>query len=134
MRIFLLFPLAFAMMIQCGRAGEVWTSYYETNRYDFTVSETELAKAPVWNETDDDPPLSARKALRLARAALSEFVSDSKAWKFDSLSLREGRDGHWVYLVSFELIPAGGGRVPTISIPVLMTGVAVKPRISPWPR
>jgi hypothetical protein len=44
-------------------------------------------------------------------------------------------DGHWVYLVSFEAPhPAGvyQGFAEPMNIPVLMSGVAIHPKISRW--
>ena len=115
----------------------VWSSYVGTNRYDFAVSHAEIARTPIWQESDDQPPLPARKALRLARARLAKLFDDAKNWRLDTLSLSQvGGDGHWVYLVRFEppLPPSGvlEGFQLNIAVPVLMSGVAVEPKISLW--
>ena len=131
-----IFALAFG--IQFGRAEAIWSSYVKTNRYDFTVTDAEMAKTPVWREQDDDPPLAARKALRLARTRLAELVTDSKDWTLDALSLCEWHDGrHWYYLARFQApLPAGGlnGMPVSMRIPVLMSGEVVKPQVSRWPK
>lgn len=48
-------PLPFIILIlaltsQLGCAEAVWSSYVKTNRCDFTVTEEEIAKTPIWNE------------------------------------------------------------------------------------
>jgi len=136
MRKLTLILLVLVFGVQFGSAVEIWSSYVKTNRYDFTVQDDEIAKTPVWRERDEHPPLSARKALRLARARLAELISDSKAWPLDKLSLTERSHGHWVYLAVFEFphIPSPSGPSIKMTIPVLMSGVAVKPKVSPWPR
>ena len=121
---------------QIASAEWIWSSYFATNRYDFTIFEADLAKTPVWRHTDDHPPLAARKALQLARARLQELVPDSKAWTLEGLSLTQIRERHWIYLGIFELLRDDGieGLPPRIVIPILMNGVAVKPKASAWPR
>ena len=138
MRTLSLVILTLALGVQLGRAEAVWSSYVKTNRYDFTVTETEMAKTPVWREQDDHPPLAARKALRLARARLAELVTDSKDWTLEALSLREWHDDqHWYYLAIFHApLPPGGlkGVPVSMTIPLLMSGDAVKPKVSRWPK
>jgi hypothetical protein len=50
-----------------GIQGCEWNSYAGTNQYSFQVSWAVIDKTPIWRESDDQPPLPARKALRLAR-------------------------------------------------------------------
>ncbi len=142
MRIVTLTTFTLALCIQLGRAEASWSSYIQTNRYDFIVADGTLAKTPVWKEASDSPPLAPRKALRLARARLGHLISDAKDWTLDSIRLEELRDGHWIYLVAFEApLPFGPNGIrmlegiPTImTIPVMMDGVAIQPKISLWKR
>jgi hypothetical protein len=116
-----------------------WYSYIGTNQYSFEVSWAVFDKTPIWRESDDQPPLPARKALRLARACLSKLFTDAGHWRLDAVSLSPmpEHDGHWIYLVRFypPLPPNGmNGFVEPMTIPVLMSGVAVEPKISLWKR
>jgi hypothetical protein len=90
---------------------------------------------PIWRRSDENPALPARRALQLARAHLAELVSDSKAWTLDTLSLQEVEQGHWVYLAAFHLFPKDSsffGQPPPMTIPVLMSGEAVTPKVTAW--
>jgi hypothetical protein len=138
---FLLILLVAAMLpAQPGHPGKgtgntSWDSYARSKRYEFVIAPTDISKMPIWRDSDENPPLSARKALQIAKAGLADLVSDSKDWTLDTLSLQEVDRGHWVYLAAFQLFPKDTsffGQPPTITIPVLMTGVAVKPKVTPW--
>jgi hypothetical protein len=139
MRILTLIVLTF-IGVQLAHADSdnvtVWSSYIGINRYDFAVSLAEIARTPVWRESDDHPPLAPRKALKLARACLAKLVTDAEHWLLHEVSLSSlsEHDGHWVYLVSFyPPLPPNGvweGIVEPMTIPVLMSGVAVQPKIS----
>ena len=138
MRTLALTIIAVALSFQLEGAEAQYSSYVKTNRYDFKVTEADMASTPVWKDQDDHPPLAARKALGLARARLAQLVSDSKDWKLDSLSLQPWGDGsHWYYLAVFTA-PAPSdrvyiGRPVDMTIPVLMSGETVKPKVSAWP-
>jgi hypothetical protein len=113
-----------------------WASYAGTNAYNFEVSSTMIEKTPVWRESDDQPPLPAREALRVARRCLANLVTDAAHWRLDDVGLSPliEYEGHWIYLVKFyPPIPPSGvlqGLVQPMTIPVLMSGVAVQPKIS----
>ncbi len=127
----------------------VWWSYFGTNQYRFEVSWAVIDKTPIWRERDDQPPLAARKALLLARAELPKFCRDALStnrdaanWKLISVALTPlAHEGQWIYLVRFDP-PALTSNVlvfdPSmnehITIPVLMSGVAVEPEIKLWKR
>jgi hypothetical protein len=118
-----------------------WYSYVGTNQYSFEVSLPVIDKTPIWRESDDQPPLPARKSLRCARAELSKLFLDASRWRLDSVGLSPilEHEGHWVYLVRFypPAPPGGGveqGIIQYMTIPVLMSGVAVEPKISRWKR
>jgi hypothetical protein len=134
MRTTTLLILALVFGVRLSRADTTWSSYTSTNRFDFIVTDASIAKTPAWRENADHPPLSAGEALRLGRAELSKLISNSKEWTLETLILKPWRDGqHWVYLVRFEPpLPAGGldGFQFDMLIPVLMSGVAVEPKIS----
>jgi len=134
---FIIITFAGACLLRADGARSCeWNSYIGTNQYSFQIGSEAIDKTPVWQARDDQPPLAARKALRLARAELAKLFTDAAHWRLDvvSLSPLSESDGRWIYLVRFyPPLPPGGieeGFVPDFTIPVLMTGVAVEPKIS----
>ena len=111
-------------------------NYHSTNKYAFEVSWTVVDKTPIWRESDDQPPLPARKALRIARTGLARVITDGEHWRLDQVSLSPlpEHDGRWIYLVRFCPPPPPNrpfnGFVKPMTIPVLMSGVAVQPKVS----
>ena len=139
-----------AFMLTCGTnllAGErSWFIHFTNKVCEFTVTDVMVAKTPVWAEDAEHPPLSSRRALRAARTALAAVVSDSRDWKLEAVAMEPwGDHGHWIYTVTFRhlttSLPDGtmhasrlvrvGVKPSTISIPVLLSGVAVEPKITP---
>jgi hypothetical protein len=137
MRILAIIILTFISSRLFGADCE-WHSYVGTNHYSFQVGWTAIDKTPIWREGDDQPPLAARKALRLARAELSKLLKNGERWRLDTVGLSPmiGHDGHWVYLVCFyPPAPPGGleeGIIEYLTIPVLMDGIVLEPKISRW--
>ena len=135
-----IFSLAFGVQFGHGASipdnGSSWYSYVGTKRYVFRVTNSEMSKTPVWREQDEHPPLAARKALRLARTRLVEIVKSSRDWRLHSLSLCEwGDKRHWYYIAAYDVpVPYIDGPPLTMRIPVLMSGDAVKPKVSRWTR
>lgn len=117
--------------------GYEWDSYNATNQYKFQVSSASINKTPIWRESDDQPPLPARKALRAARNSLVKLVADGAQWRLEEVSLSplSENEGHWIYLVKFypPLPPSGvfEGHIEPMIIPVLMSGIAIEPKINP---
>ena len=131
--------LALTLGAAFGHAEAEFSSYIKTNRYDFKITDADMAGTPVWKEQDDHPPLAARKALAAARSGLAQIVSDHKDWTLEGLTLQQWHDGsHWYYLAVFNApVPPGVisiGRPVSMTIPVLMNGAAVKPKVSPRPK
>jgi hypothetical protein len=131
----LLLALALTLNLGCAHVWQRDTNYVGENRYDFTVTTEEMTKSPVWGEQDENPPLSARRAMQIARKRLDELIPDAKDWKFEDLSMYEWKDGHWLDLIEFEDIGPPGethynGPSITMRIPVLMNGVAIQPKVT----
>jgi hypothetical protein len=143
MRIVAIFIIMFAgacFLRADGFSSCGWDSYIGTNHYSFWIGSEVIDKTLVWQARDEQPPLAARKALRVARAELAKLFTDAAHWRLDvvSLSPLSESDGRWIYLVRFyPPLPPGGileGHVEPMTIPVLMSGVAVEPEISIWSR
>jgi hypothetical protein len=93
--------------------------------YEIIVSEAEMKKIPPWPETDENPPLSVRQAIRIGTDHVARIFEDGKDWKFYRITLRRsGLKTHWVYVVDFlpaSKVPAKK-EVKPFQIIVLMNG------------
>jgi hypothetical protein len=117
-------------------AAQVETTFtveYGGKKYEFRISEQALQNTPVWTPDQDNPPLSARSAIDIAKNEMAALLPNGKDWRLYEVTLRP-LDDHWVYLVQFlePLRPDGGGQQLSngFQVVVLMNGVAVMPRIS----
>ena len=110
-----------------------FTVEYGGKTYEFHISEEDLQKAPVWAPDQDNPPLSARGAIDIAKKEIATLLPNGKDWRLYDVTLRPV-DDHWVYLVQFlePLRADGGGQQLSngFQVVVLMNGVAVMPRIT----
>ena len=110
-----------------------FTVEYGGRTYEFHISEQDLQKAPVWAPDQDNPPLSARSAIDIAKKEIAALLPNGKDWRLFEVTLRPV-DDHWVYLVQFlePLRTDGGGQQLStgFQIVVLMNGIAVMPRIT----
>lgn len=99
---------------------------------------TELINAtPKWPDSEDSPPVVARKAIRIATAMLPEVIGkttgkrgDRAEWEIDSACLKQFA-GRWYWVVSFNRVPADGTFMTGIQdesrIVILMDGQVVLP-------
>jgi hypothetical protein len=101
-----------------------------------TVTKERLERTPSWGQQSDNPPLSARSALKIANDFRKNFAKDQPGWKwdFESLSLRHNRAAigfrKWYWVAYYEAFPVKGGLgggPPYLFIVVLMDGTIVKP-------
>ena len=117
-------------------AAQVETTFtveYNGTKYEFHISDQDLQASPAWPANQENPPLSARRAIDIASKQLAELLPNGKDWRLYEVTLRV-IDNHWVYLVQFlePLRSTGAGQQDSsgFEIVVLMNGVAVMPRIS----
>lgn len=102
----------------------------------FTITKEMLDKTPVWDTKDQNPPLSAKRALELGTKQLQELFGDTKEWRLDNIELFPTSGGHrWIYLINFSdrRNTKADEIAPIFRIFVLMNGVAVPPSISKYP-
>jgi hypothetical protein len=101
------------------------------------VTDTTIERAPAWHPKDENPPVSARRALKLATELKDTLVKDSedRRWKFQSASLQKTLRGeHWYWLVTFwGVYHPSGGRPIELQLVVLMDDTAVKPIVKERP-
>jgi hypothetical protein len=121
-----------AFTIYSNRSAEEYsnsyTSYYNGFSYAFRLTDNEVAKS-VWKASSAAPKLSPRKAIGLASDVLKGFGYDPRDWTMKSVCLEAIGPERCLYLVSFRApLPEEGvvGRIPVISIPVLLDGTTKK--------
>ncbi len=110
-------------------------SYGVESDFTTTITSESLAGAPAWKAADANPPVSARKAIHLARDAKERLVKDSNDWKWYLVSASLKRydpmaDSPWYWLVTYEAFQIGGMTGPPreLHIAVRMDGTVVAPR------
>jgi hypothetical protein len=122
-------------------------SEFEGVTYSFGTSGTAFKATPNWNESDDFPPLSPRKAVFAAFEEAKRLRPDVSEWRVETVTLDQIQN-NWFYRVQFarnERVPTGEVRyyssgytntnaieihLPLI-VPVLMDGTAVHGGVSP---
>ena len=93
------------------------------------ITKAAIANAPKWDDSRENPPVSARSAIRIATKerdridALLNYDRKVWSWKLKAVSLKPFEAGGWYWLVQFEQFgPDIAGMVPFLHIPVLMDG------------
>jgi len=109
--------------------GESFDSYVDHKHLVAEVSLDQLAKASAWQPDAENPPLSARRAIQVARKQMESLVADRAVWPLQNIQLLDMGDHiHWLYIVEFErqfpMTVAVYGDF-SLRVPVLMDGVAV---------
>jgi hypothetical protein len=111
-----------------------WTTSVDVNHYfNSKLSISRLLATPEWKQEQEHPPLSARKAIAIARAIVDRQAPYGKDVKLASptLKLRESNE-RWFWVVYFA--PHDWRRFhSTFPIVVLMDGTAVEPKRIPPP-
>jgi hypothetical protein len=85
-------------------------------------------KAPQWKNTDNDPPLAVKDAIRLARAYAEKFNKQGLILSVGNVTLKSLGASYYVYVVQFIFLPESGkmdGFTPPLNIVVLMDGTVV---------
>jgi hypothetical protein len=96
---------------------------------------SDITNAPIWATNEDNPPLAVRRAEQLAVKALGDSVGSKSEWTPDSITLKHGGKGHWVYQI--QLFGAPTNMPPDewksgVTVFVTMSGKVFLPK--PWPR
>lgn len=126
--------LCIAAMLFAAQAETTFTVEYGGKKYEFRIPDQDLQKAPAWAPNQDNPPLSARRAIDAAKNEIAMLLPDGKDWRLYEVTLRQIDNNHWVYLVQFLEPLRGNGNGQQLSsgfqVVVLMNGAAVMPRVS----
>ena len=87
-----------------------------------------LAATPIWDEADDNPPVSARAALMAAKAMRDSVAKAPEGFKWSRGSLTLMRpDEHCYWIVYFMANKEGDNGRHRFTAIVLMDGTTVKP-------
>jgi len=123
--------LLFVTVFLTVQVETTFTVEYAGKKYEFRVSDQDLQQTPAWESGQENPPLSARRAIEIATNQLSALLPNGKDWRLHAVTLRP-IENRWVYLVEFlEPLRADGPERQLSSgfqIVVLMNGAAVAPR------
>jgi hypothetical protein len=142
MTTFVTFALAACLLAQTGTTearepeAEInWPTNVDADTYfNSRLPISRLAATPKWEADDENPPLSARKAIAIAEALMKELAPYGQGAKLNAptLKLRES-GGHWFWVVYYS--PNDWRQFQTtFPIVVLMDGTAVRPeRMAPPP-
>ena len=64
--------------------------FYGGNAYSYKISDDDLVNTPSWNPAKEDPPLSLRKAVEIARINLRRFVKKADDLEVEATSTCSG--------------------------------------------
>ena len=108
-------------------------SYAFSKQYCFTITANMLKVSPVWSEDADNPPLPARKAIRLATKLKNELVKDTEKfkWKLESCSLEQAETSKWYWFITYFARYQGSstGIPHHLQVIVLMDGTVIRPMV-----
>ena len=137
----LTFVLAACVVFQTGTTeyqepeAEInWTTNTDAENYfNSNLKIPRLRATPEWTQAQENPPLSARKAIVAAGLIMGKLAPYGPGAKLapPTLKLREN-NGRWFWVVYFT--PEDGRRFnSTFPVVVLMDGTAIEPQRIPPP-
>lgn len=130
----LIVPMFVVFFVPNSCMGQLFYSYANGKQFKVEVSRAAIAKAPQWKPDSDHPPLTARKALDLAKVVRERLVKDGTDFKWRLLSIQltpydERQDG-WYWVVSYG---GNSGRKLPFRLAVLMDGSVPEPTVKEYP-
>ncbi len=110
-----------------------YVSFNAGKAFESVITAEALERTPAWNESNPNPPLSARSAMQLADQLKGKLVHDTEdgQWGRVAMELRLATADHWYWLARYELDTGTTGPIPDLIILVLMDGAVVTPRTYP---
>ena len=74
--------------------------------YRVEITGADLASTPDWLPTEENPPLSPKKAMEVARATLTQLMPETTRWDLVGIELHPTDvPNKWFYEVSFRESP-----------------------------
>lgn len=115
--------------------GARWI-YSQTNEKHFGVRVPKKPKGPIWPADEDQPPLSATRAIQHAIKKRAELIPDDDdfVWGVATASLVpwNATDGYWYWEINFERCPRDGvdtNSEENLRLVILMDGTVIEPRV-----
>jgi hypothetical protein len=125
-----------ALLSPLVHASPTFVSYAFGKQYAVTISREALENSPAWKDDVDNPPLSARKAIKLAEELKNALVKDSKEYKWKLVSAELHPGDKWFWLINYEAkfqLGDSSGIPNNLRLVVLMDGTVIKPEVANWP-
>jgi hypothetical protein len=104
-------------------------------RYTSVVTDKLLDATPPWADDQDNPPISAKRAIGLADSVRTDWLKGQESlslkWTLRDVTLTHALGNKWFWVVGYEGHPSVGGTTgmpPYIHLIVLMNGEVVMPR------
>lgn len=93
------------------------------------VADEMIKSSPHWKKSSENPPVSARRALKLTNEYVAAHIIEDDEWRRDlpSLALVPVED-KWLWKVNYVWWPKHGGLggvAPWLSVIILMDGTVV---------
>lgn len=110
-----------------------WPTHVGETYFNSRLPISRLALTPKWEEADENPPVSARKAMAIAAEVMTGLAPYGRDAKLNAptLKLRES-GGHWFWVVTYT--PDDWRQFhSSFPIVVLMDGTVVRPTKTPPP-
>ena len=100
-------------------------------KFCFRITSDELNATPSWSDKDDNPPVSAQKAIGQAHAQLKMLVREPRRWKLVRAALERAYGEKWYWEVQYSETAKKPkvGTAPVFRIVVLMDGKTPKPKV-----
>ncbi len=155
MRPFITLSLFGALLAAVANADEppdvaalTYPSYAFGKEYTTVIREDVIEKSPMWLDTAENPPVSVRKARRLADAKRQQLVHDTARykWRCESVALefydqvespevdhRDARPLYWHVHYEAHGIHGETGIPNALDLFVLMDGSLVEPTVTACP-
>ena len=123
--------------VVCAQSASNSDSFiYGGNIYAHKASEWDLANSPLWNPAREEPPLSLRKAVEIARESLRRYVKKADDMGVERIELRQLGVDKWIYTVAFYcwegVCEDEAGRY--FRIYLKMDGSVIEPETKPVPK
>ena len=127
-----------SMLLASPVAAETKLFSYDIDQsFTTTITDAAIKKTPAWRSGEDNPPLSARRALSLAEREKSQLVTDTKdwTWEFSTATLVPTKNDRWYWVIKYQAHgPPGSGGTglkPYLDVAVLMDGTVVETTVTP---
>lgn len=103
---------------------------FRGENFQYKLTDADFANTPSWNETESEPPLSVKEAIRIARETAPRFVKGAETWKVRRVELLNLGSDKWFYRVLLFCSGAQCKAQPerTFMSIVKMDGTIVEPK------